>query len=355
MKKNNFSKIIAIVFFLVLMGVSCWATVESLHLLLPSWPVVLFWGATVIFFVTASFGVKRIVDSFNQQIRVDNRLWKLVSGILLLLSFWLCFSLPTNTHTFFYRTEIKPVLIEELQTTRGKLELLQNGNKAIELIEQEKRNFTDKVNNAFVRVKEEVMDKNNPNFGEKAKRALLDLQDILGDGVLFQHPRFVPTEQGRLNCVENLQKQKDQFLASKLHAIYDKRIDDINKNLKEKDIEKYISAIKEIQRNIEEHPESNQEPTQSTVDVLVNAFSIISDFSDYLVDKNNEQEKNQLRTDFKLPKTRRMLSVVDVWKDYLTTDKFDGRGFIFWIILSALVDIAGFIFYNIAFKKEEDY
>ena len=93
---------------------------------------------------------------------------------------------------------------------------------------------------------------------------------------------------------------------------------------------------------------------QSTVDILVNAFSIISDFSDYLVDKNNEMEKNQLRTEFKLPKIRRMLSVIDVWKDYLTTDRFNGRGFVFWIILGALVDIAGFIFFDIAFKKQED-
>lgn len=354
MEKNNFFKIIAIVFFVVLMVASCWATVESLHLLLPAWPVVIFWAIAISFFVLASYGVKRIVESFNQQIRVDNRRWRLVSGILLLSAPWLCFSLPTNTHTFFYLTEIKPVLIDELQTTRGKLELLQNGNKAIELIEQEKSDFTAKVNNAFVRVSEEVMDKNNPNFGDKAKRALLDLQVILGDGVLFQHPKFVPTEAGRRNCVENLQMQKDQFLAHKLQSIYDTRIENINKRLKEKDIEKYIAEIKGIQRNIEEHPESSREPTQSTVDILVNAFSIISDFSDYLVDKNNEMEKNQLRTEFKLPKIRRMLSVIDVWKDYLTTDRFNGRGFVFWIILGALVDIAGFIFFDIAFKKQED-
>lgn len=354
MEQNKFLKIFSTGAFIVLMFVSCLATTESLHMLLPSWPLVAFWAVSIIFFVVASLGTKLIVDSFNQNIRVDHRGWHLTGGISLLILFWVMFSLPTNTHTFLYRSEVTPILIEELQTTKGKLALLQNGNKSIELIEQEKRDYISKINNAFVRVKEEIMDKNNPNFGDKAKRALLDLQTILGDGVIFQHPKFIATEEGRRNCVENLQKQKDQFLDSKLNAIYDKRIDDINNKLKEKDIEKYISAITAIQKRIEEHPGSHKEPSQSTVDVLINTFSIISDFSDYLVDKNNEMEKHKLQTDFKLPKIKRMLSVIDVWKDFFTTNRFDGRGFSFWIIIAALVDIAGFLFFDIAFKRRDD-
>jgi hypothetical protein len=47
-----------------------------------------------------------------------------------------------------------------------------------------------------------------------------------------------------------------------------------------------------------------------------------------------------------------MRSVVEVWKDFFA-GKYAGRGFIFWIIIAALVDIAGFIFFDIAFRKEE--
>ncbi|MCL2311526.1 MAG: hypothetical protein FWC41_03395 [Firmicutes bacterium] len=351
MNQNRFFKIFAFIAFLLLMGISCWATVESLHLLLPRWPIVIFWSAAIIFFVVAAIGTKLIVDSFNQRIRVDNRGWKLIGGIILLLAFWLCFSLPTSTHTFFYRSEITPILIDELERTKGKLELLQNGNKAIEMIKQEEMLFRNKVNNAFTKVQEEVMDKNNIGFGDRAKRALLDLQAILGDGVKFQEPKFVNTEQGRRNCVDNLQNQKDNFLEEKC-LVYKERIAAVDKKLKEKNITKNINAIKAIQQYIQEHPNSHKEPTQATVDVLVNSFSIISDLSDYLVDKNDEKGRNQLQTEFKLPKTRRMLSVIDVWKDFLTTNNFDGRGFAFWVMLAALIDIAGFIFFSIAFRKE---
>lgn len=47
-----------------------------------------------------------------------------------------------------------------------------------------------------------------------------------------------------------------------------------------------------------------------------------------------------------------MLSVIDVWKDYFA-GKFKGRGFLFWIVISILIDVAAFIFFDIAFKKRE--
>ena len=85
MEQNNFLKVFAIFAFVVLMGVSCWATVESLHLLLPSWPVLLFWAVTVTFFVLASIGSKRIVDSLNAALHLDGKGWRLLGGIILLV------------------------------------------------------------------------------------------------------------------------------------------------------------------------------------------------------------------------------------------------------------------------------
>ena len=49
-----------------------------------------------------------------------------------------------------------------------------------------------------------------------------------------------------------------------------------------------------------------------------------------------------------------MISVIDVWGDYLT-GAYAGYGFVFWIIISILVDVAAFIFFDLAFKKREDY
>ena len=47
-----------------------------------------------------------------------------------------------------------------------------------------------------------------------------------------------------------------------------------------------------------------------------------------------------------------MISVFDVWEDFFAGE-YAGNGFAFWIIISILVDIAAFIFFDLAFKKRE--
>lgn len=101
MRQNNYLKLVWAVAFVAFAGVSCWATAESLHLLLSSWPLVLCWIVTIGFFIIASLGTKMIVDSLNQNIYIENKGFHLIGGIIIVLIFWLICSLPTNTHTFF--------------------------------------------------------------------------------------------------------------------------------------------------------------------------------------------------------------------------------------------------------------
>ena len=65
-----------------------------------------------------------------------------------------------------------------------------------------------------------------------------------------------------------------------------------------------------------------------------------------------EIDKDVYTAENPVTKITRLLSVVDTWEDYIHGD-FAGRGFIFWIIISILVDVAAFIFFDIAFKKSE--
>ena len=51
-------------------------------------------------------------------------------------------------------------------------------------------------------------------------------------------------------------------------------------------------------------------------------------------------------------KVKRMISVFDVWEDFLN-GQYAGHGFTFWIVISILVDVAAFIFFDVAFKKRE--
>ena len=101
MNGKSLLKIGAIVFFFVLGAYSCWATAHSLHLLMPTLPILLVWGVTIAFFIVASYGTKMITDSLNQNVYQENRKFQLFGGIILVVLFWLICSMPTNTHTFF--------------------------------------------------------------------------------------------------------------------------------------------------------------------------------------------------------------------------------------------------------------
>lgn len=72
-EQNKFLKLLYLVAFVALAGVSCWATAESLHMLLESFPYAFCWVITIAFFIIASFGTKLIVDSLNQNVYVEKR------------------------------------------------------------------------------------------------------------------------------------------------------------------------------------------------------------------------------------------------------------------------------------------
>ena len=113
----------SLVAFVILAGISCWATEKSLHMLLPAgWPEVLVWGITIAFFIVASIGTKLIADSLMSQGYVENRKGKLWGGVLLVVFFWLLMSMPTNTHTFFYNDKIGSTISKDIETTNKYLQ-----------------------------------------------------------------------------------------------------------------------------------------------------------------------------------------------------------------------------------------
>lgn len=109
--------------FLILAGISCWATEKSLHMLLPAtWHEIIVWGITIAFFVVASIGTKLIVDSLLSQGFIENRKAKLCGGTILVIFFWLLMSMPTNTHTFFYKDKIGSTISKDIEITNKYLQ-----------------------------------------------------------------------------------------------------------------------------------------------------------------------------------------------------------------------------------------
>ena len=85
---------------------------------------------------------------------------------------------------------------------------------------------------------------------------------------------------------------------------------------------------------------------------LRQGYATIHNYRDN-INFSNESDKTLYEANDQITRTARLLSVFDVWKDYLS-GKYAGRGFIFWILLSIVVDVAAFIFFDIAFAQRED-
>jgi len=369
MNQNKFLKVFCFIAFIAFMLTSCWATVESLHLLLPNWPIFIFWTLTIGIFFLASVGSKLIVDSFSPSDFVPNKGWRLIGGCIMLLVFWVLFSLPTNTHTFFYKSVAKEVMQQETVFLKNRMSALIDTIGTKNNLESQKEAFRTKVNAAFERVHFEIMDPNNKGYGPRTEEAIRNLTNILGDNVEFQKPRYINTHKGQLNCSDNLRAQKDKYLNLKLNEM-DKQLDrEVLKLNKQIDIKENVKRLTKLQNKLLAGADkfinpNNNEFKQAKGDLNF-ALSILKRNPESILDlvkegyltftKSSEKNsrglnQNEIQTESIVSKTQKLESVIDVWKDYFS-GKYDGRGFIFWIIIAALVDIAGFIFFDITFKR----
>jgi hypothetical protein len=161
-----------------------------------------------------------------------------------------------------------------------------------------------------------------------------------------------------------MREQVDNLVESKMNTVYKTRLDNINRGLDKATIKKRIAEIQKFQDRIDKNQiDLNKSGKGSDIDninqTLSSSYVIINKYSDVLIGEFDKTYPNltKIAKEDKevykgVSKTTKMLSVIDVWKDFFA-GKYAGRGFTFWIVIACLVDIAGFIFFDIAFAKKE--
>lgn len=351
MEQKNYLKLIWMVAFIAFAAVSCWATAESLHLLLSSWPLAMCWVITVGFFIIASLGTKMIVDSLNQDIYLEKRGLRLVGGIVIVLIFWLICSMPTNTHTFFYRTVINDKVNTDISTTRGYLSQIKNNTnnktQATVKVNELKNNVDVLLGELEAEIKNEV----NPGFGPKSKEILRKFATLL-EVDKVEPLSYKGTSKQDRDKLCDAYRTKIYILAENratniMAHILSPNSDNI-KEVKRDDenlalVKKYIGD-KTINLN-------DAEDVEDVCDKLNTAYNTVKKNSDFINFSSKTDEANYT-ADNPITKVKRMISVFDVWEDFMAGE-YAGHGFMFWIIISILVDIAAFIFFDLAFKKRE--
>lgn len=355
MEQNKIWKIISLVGFLALASVSCWATTESLHLLLPSWPIALCWIVSILFFIVASLGTKMIVDSLNQNIYLEKRGLQFIGGLILFLVFWLVCIMPTNTHTFFYRSTITDIVTQDLATTKGYIQQLRDNIKTEESIKAKADQLESDINAQIIALENEIDNIANPGFGDKAKSHLDKIATTL-------QVSSIPVLSYKSASPQQIKLLKQQY-RTLIYDLLNKRKAELRENyispqekLFKPEATKLITNLETIEGHIVNMDAlgdiDNNLITQADL-VLKKSYATIKNYSDF-INFNSEEDKKMYMADNQITRTSEMLSVFDVWRDFIASE-YKGRGFIFWVMIAILVDMAAFVFFDITFKKSEDY
>jgi len=363
MKQTNYLKIFSILAFLVFGGVSCWATAESLHLLLASWPKIFCYLVAIGFFVVASIGTKMIVDSCNQKIYVEGRTGKLFFGIFLVLIFWLATSMPTNTHTFIYRNVISERVNNDIDVTMGYLEDIVkntvNEENCAALIADRQAAVKTYQNRLITEVKQP----NDPGSGPRAEGIINELKTKYDYQIERYRPNGRTTDLREINnAVDFYNEQFDNLINNVIPGFYKGKMERPNETQLAQASEAYDS-LDDLKDKIAAGKSANGASKGHAVDLnssedmhdiviprINMGYQAVNSNYDMVKFKNGDEVKykaNPVVTD-----TQRMTSIFEVWGDYLS-GKFNGHGFFWWILLAILVDLAAFIFFDIAFRKTE--
>lgn len=351
MNENSSLKIFSILAFTAFAGVSCWATAESLHLLLDSWPIVMCWIVTVGFFVIASIGTKLIVDSLNKNIYQEKKGAKFIGGLIIVFVFWLFCSMPTNTHTFFYRTVINDITNNDIQRTTGYLAQIKENTKNKEQAELKVKQLHNELEILLGDLEAEIKNDANPGFGEKAEEIFRKFAKLLEVDKIEPLNVKAVTPKQRQDLCDAYRKKMYLHAETKARNIIQSILVPSKSNLKEADgslrnlnLAKKMIDSGEIDLN-------DAKDVKAVSGQLNTAYNVIKK-NEQFVNFKSETDKMEYTANSPITKVKKLISVFDAWEAFLKGE-FTGHGFGFWIMISILVDIAAFIFFDIAFKKRD--
>ena len=337
--------------FLAFAAVSCWATAESLHLLLPSWPVIFCWAITIGFFFIASWGTKMIVDSLNQNIYMEKRGINLFGGIIIVLIFWLVCSMPTNTHTFFFRNLIDGKVTADIASTQGYLAQIKDNTVTEGRIQARCVEIENQINTKLQSLEAEIKNPLNPGNGPETEKILGEIAQILGVSKINKLS-------GKGNSVSERNALYQAYRDVILLQLDNKKMNIVKEMLPSNDNYRKVAAkdwknLELTKKYIDDGQLSltDAEDVKTICNNLNQSYSTIKTYQQF-VDFKNEDDKQLYTAANPQTKVTRLLSVYDVWVDFVT-GKEGGLAFVFWIIISILVDVAAFIFFDIAFKKRD--
>jgi len=355
MRTLNYKKIICTLAFLGLAGFSCFWTAESLFIWQPSITIYGAWMIAVVFYIVASLCFSLVIKTLDRHEYFGDKLGgrggQLLMGLLGLIVFWLVVSLPTNTHTLLYRASIKSIIKTDLTRTQGYLQGLKGNNIEIKKIENKYDSKKEAVDAFILRLLAETKNPSAVGIGHRFETILIELENELGTKIQ-RVANVGNTPSQWLTAVNYYQAQAYEQLKL-FRAECDQEIAEIKKVMKSDQLDNLIKNCGIALTDVDRMDGINNEVLAAATKDLINGYAFIKANAQY-IDFKNEQDEERYTREGAVPEAQEMLSVDKVWKDCLTTDKYEGHGFLWWVFIALLVDLSAFIFFNLAFAKDND-
>lgn len=336
-------QIICLLAFGAFAAVSCYLTVDSIHLSLPNVPRWCFWIAIVGLYVLTSYGTKMIMDSFNRNIIIDKRGAKLVGGLIIVLITWLLVSFPTNVHSLFYLRMAKPTAKSEQLYFINQFKQLTNEETAIGKFNEDFTKKVEKVNAAKTALEAEIEHPERPGVGDQAERCLQKVENELGVKVgTITRLSHIGRSQREINTAIRFYSNQ---IATQLKIQEEQQAQQLVSHLKNfrKEAGELNTQIANMNANISnlDNPEYDEEKT------LAQSRQLIRTAAGTLSAKG-------IKDDYKGYRSERLTNVTEVWSD-MFKGEFKGKdyGLIYWILFSLVIDLAAFCFFNVAFKEKD--
>lgn len=238
----------------------------------------------------------------------------------------------------------------DISATQGYLAQIKDGVVTENKINARVTDFKNKVEIKMGELEAEIKNDAVPGFGSKSKQILSEFATML-DVAKIEPLAFTGKSQQDRERLCNAYR-------AKIFALRDVKIRNIinemtpsNSNYK-KVAERDWKNLELINKNINDGINLNDaEDIKMVCDKLNEGYSTIKMYNQF-VDFKNAQDKELYTAENPKTKVSRLLSVYDVWVDFVS-GKEGGLAFAFWILVSILVDVAAFVFFIIAFKKQD--
>ena len=353
MRTLNFKKIVSTLLYLGLAGFSCYWTAESLNIWQPNLTIYGGWFIAVVLYVIASFCFTWVLEALDRKKYFGDRF--LGRGMQLFLAFIMFIvtwgvSLATNTHTLFYRTAVAGVMIQDLQRTQKYMKSLKNDNKKVKEIQANYNNRVSKIRGIVNKLDSEVDRPGAEGIGQIFERHVRELKREIPE---LNTTDKIGTNSKQWHAVVDFYRNQAEVFIVQLEASRDKEVMEVMELIKSDNLKKAIDNIDVALRDMRNmHGVSNQMIDAARKD-LENGYSYVGTYAKYL-DFENSKDKEKYTREGAIPEVQGLLAVDKVWRDYFFTHKFDGHGFLWWILISLLVDLSAFILFNIAFTKDEN-